>query len=172
MKELADKKLRWVAGLFLVSPLITITGYYLLIGLLGTAMGIGMGGGIKDLSAALFAVVMFLVPIAFLAAMWRGYYVYLKHSHASAPPAILGSLQIAAVSWWAGAGVFLLFFGPGRSTAWIVLMCGAALGWAAITVVAFLRHGRDARWTLLGAPFALYAPAVFLIAAATGMSVS
>lgn len=48
MKELADKNLRWAAGLFLASPLITITSYYLLIGLMGTVMGIGMGGGIKD----------------------------------------------------------------------------------------------------------------------------
>jgi len=172
MKEPADKNLRCAAGIFLVSPLITITCYYLVIGLMGTVMGIAMGGGIKDLSTALFATVMFLVPIAFLAAMWCGYYLYLKHAHAGAPPAILGSLLIAAASWWAGAGLFLLFFGPGRPTSWIVLMCGAALGWAAITAVAFMRHKRDARWTLLGAPFALYAPAVFLIGTASGMYVA
>ena len=167
MKELADKNLRWAAGLFLASPLITITSYYLLIGLMGTVMGIGMGGGIKDWSTALFAAVMFLVPIAFQAAMWRGYYRYFVSAHASAPPAILGSLLIAAAGWWAGTGMFLLFF-ESRTPGWTLLMFGAALAWAVITVTAVIRHRREARWTLLGAPFVLYAPVVFVSAKAMG----
>ena len=160
--------IRWWAGLFLVSPLLTITCYYLVIGIMGTLLGIGLGGGIHGLREGVFAVLMFLVPIAFLTLMWRGYYRYFVSAHAGAPPAILGSLLIAAASWWAGTGVFLLFFESGRPTSWIVLMCGAGLAWLLITLVAFIRHKRDARWTLLGAPFALYAPAVFIIGTVTG----
>ena len=51
-------------------------------------------------------------------------------------------------------------------------MCGAGLAWLLITLVAFIRHKPDARWTLLGAPFALYAPVVFLAGTALGMRVA
>lgn len=167
MKELADKNLCWIAGLLLVSPLITMTGYYMMIGLMGTVLGIGMAGGVQNLGGALLAAASFLVPIAFLLAMWRGYYRYFVSLHGAAPPAILGSLLIAAAGWWAGTGVFLLFF-ESRTPQWDLLMFGALLGWLVITAVAFRRHGRLAAWTLLGAPFVLFAPLVFVIARATG----
>ncbi len=167
MKELADKNLRWIAGLLLVSPLLTITGYYLVIGLMGTVLGIGLAGGVQNLSGALLAAASFLVPVAFLWAMGRGYYRYFVSVHANAPPAILGSLLIAAAGWWAGTGVFLLFF-KSRTPQWDLLMFGAMLGWLAITLLAFKRHGRQAAWTLLGAPFVLFAPVMFVIARAMG----
>lgn len=159
--------MRWTAGLFLVSPLLTLAGYYLLFGLFGTAMGIGMAGGVSGLREVAAAVLMFAVPIAFLSLMGRGYYRYFDTAHRDAPPAILGSLLIAAAAWWAGTGVFLLFFD--RTPGWIFLMWGATLAWALITGVAFKRHGRQALWALWGAPFALYAPTVFVIATAMGM---
>src|SRR5690606_28755941 len=105
----------------LVSPLLTLTGYYLVIGLPGTLLGIGMADGSMDLRGILLAAASFLVPIAFLLAMWRGYYRYLRSIHPDAPPAILGSLQIAAAGWWAGTGVFLLFF-ESRTQQWDILM--------------------------------------------------
>ncbi len=164
MKTPDNTPMRWAAGIFMVSPLLTMTGYYLVIGVAGTVLGIGMGGGIKTLGQGVVALLSFLIPVVLLIALWRGYYRFFVSAFAAAPPLVAASLMIAAAGWWAGPGAWLLFFESDPTMPWIVLMFGVAAAWTLITVVAFIRYRRDARWTLLGAPFVLYGPLVFVLA--------